>query len=97
MGEVISFMTQTVYGTLRFLALISVVRESKLDQFGVPVVTLFEDNTSGKVMVCSAEDIVSVVGFVRYNNNPVDFKLIWPNAMYYKKFDNLRCGRISNM
>ena len=97
-GEVITYFIHSYHGSSKFLALISVVEISTLDEYGVPRITHFpEDSPQKKYMVCGFEDITNIVGFVRYNENILQHKLIWPDAMYHKKLDNLKKGELGNM
>ena len=80
-------------GVERFLALISVVEESMMDRFGVPKVKLFANDARKKVMICEVEHIITIVGLVRYNENDLKYKLIWPDSMYHKKFDGIPRGQ----
>ena len=80
-------------GVERFFALVSVVDESSMDRFGVPVVKLFAEGSRKKVMVCEAEHVVTIVGLVRYNENNLEYKLIWPDSMYHKKLDGIPRGQ----
>ena len=45
--------------------------------------TLFNENEAKKVIVCNVEDIITLAGFVRFNNHTNQFKVIWLDAMYY--------------
>ncbi|OBZ80172.1 hypothetical protein A0J61_11779 [Choanephora cucurbitarum] len=97
-GEVITYFIHSYHGSSKFLALISVVESSTLEEYGVPSITLFhEDSPQKKYMVCDVEDITNIVGFVRYNENVLQHRLIWPDAMHHKKIDNLKKGELGNM
>ena len=97
-GEVITYFIHSYHDSSKFLALISVVESSTLDEYGVLSVTLFSENSpQKKYMVCDIEDIINIVEFVRYNENILQHKLIWPDAMYHKKVDNLKKGVLGNI
>ena len=97
-GEVITYFIYSYHDSSRFLALISVVESSTLDEYDVPSVILFSENSpQKKYTVCGVEDIINIVGFVRYNGNILQHTLIWPDAMYHKKIDNLKKSELGNM
>ena len=79
------------------LAVISVAKKSILDRFNVPVTALFRQNEVKNFMVCDVENIVTLAGLVRYNNHINQFKVIWLDALYYKKLEDRKRGEISHM
>ena len=90
-------MMHVYQGVERFLVLISVVEDSAMDRFGVPFVKFFAEDARKKMMVCEAEHVVSIVDLVRYNENVLKYKLIWPDSMYYKKLDGIPRGQRRDM
>ena len=96
-GEIIAYMMHEPQGVERFLALVSVVEDSAMDRFGVPIVKLFAEDARKKMMVCEAEHIMFIVDLVRYNENDLKYKLIWPDSMYHKMLDEIPRGQRRDM
>ncbi|OBZ80953.1 hypothetical protein A0J61_10997, partial [Choanephora cucurbitarum] len=64
-GEVVAYFIHSYHGSSKFLALLSVVESGTLDEYGVPSITLFpQDSLQKKYMVCGVEDITYIVRFV---------------------------------
>ena len=68
-----------------------------MDEYGVPVVTYFANNEDKKILVCDVKDIVTPVGFIRFNPNERQFKVIWEVALYCKKLDGRKVGQRRDM
>ena len=96
-GDVIVYLEHKHQKQVYHLAVISVAKRSRLDKFNIPVITLFNESKAKKVIICKVEDIITLAGFVRFNNHRNQFKVIWLDAMYYKKLDNRKRGEISHM
>lgn len=96
-GEVITFFVHVHRGVVYHLAAVSLVESSAMGNFGVPVVEVFSNNEDKKVVVCNVNDIITLAGFVRYSDNERQYKVIWENALYYKKLDGRSCGRRRNL
>ena len=68
-----------------------------MDEYGIPIVTCFADNQDKKIVVCDVKDIVHPVGFLRFNSNERQYKIIWEGALYYKKLDGRKVGQRRDM
>ncbi|OBZ66009.1 hypothetical protein A0J61_11924 [Choanephora cucurbitarum] len=68
-----------------------------MDKFNVAVITLFNEDEAKKTMVCNVKDVITLAGFIRYNNHINQFKVIWIDAMYDQKLDERKRGEISHM
>ena len=79
------------------MAVLSLVEHSDMNEYGVPVVTCFGDHQDRKIVVCDVVDIVTSVGFIRFNSNERQFKVIWEDALYYKKMDGRKAGQRRDM
>ena len=96
-GDVVVFLEHKHQDQVHHLAVISVAKKSIMDKFNVPVITLFNEDEAKKIMVCNVEDVITLAGFIRYNNRINQFKVIWLDAMYYQKLDERKRGEISHM
>ena len=79
------------------MAVLSLVEHSFMDEYGIPIATCFADNQDRKIIVCDVVDIVTSVGFVRFNSNKRQFKVIWEGALYCKKMDGRKAGQRRDM
>ncbi|OBZ80612.1 hypothetical protein A0J61_11339 [Choanephora cucurbitarum] len=89
-GEVLLYFEHNLNGTSRFLALVLVMPDASMDEYGIIRVTYYQQRLNEQFMVCNTLDVITIIGLVRYNDNETDFKAIWPDAKYYQKLD----GRI---
>ena len=96
-GDVVVFLEHKHQDQVHHLAVISVAKKSIMDKFNVPVITLFNEDEAKKILVCNVEDIITLTGFVRFNNHTNQFKVIWLDTMYYKKLDNRKGGESTHM
>ena len=96
-GEVVTYLVHNHQDQVHHLAVISVAKKNMLDRFNVPVTTMFHEYETKKVMVCDVEDIFALAGLVRFSNHSNEFKVIWLDALYYKKLDDRKRGEISHM
>ena len=92
-GEVITFVVHVHHGTVYHLAVVPLVNNSAMGNFGIPIIEVFANNEDRKVIVCDVSDIITLAGFVRYNDSDCQYKVIWENALYYRKLDGRSCGR----
>ena len=52
---------------------------------GIITVDFQEDSSTNDVMICDVQDIITLVGLNRYNDEENQFALTWPEAEYYQK------------
>ena len=84
------YFEHVLNGTSRFLALVSVMPNASMDEYGIIRVTYNHQTLNEQFMVCNTLDFITIIGLVRYNDTETDLKVIWPDAKYYQKLD----GRI---
>ncbi|KAI8320694.1 hypothetical protein EDC96DRAFT_582285, partial [Choanephora cucurbitarum] len=89
-GEVVSYMVHRHHNSVYFLALVSVFDNSGIDRYGVPWVKRLDDHPIRKVMVCKAQDIITIAGLFT-NEKPNGFcciclKVLYPEEQRYRKF-----------
>ncbi|OBZ81292.1 hypothetical protein A0J61_10658, partial [Choanephora cucurbitarum] len=72
-GQVITYLVHKHGRRVYHLAVISLVEQSDMDEYGVPVVTCFANNEDKKIVVYDVKDIVTPVGFIRFNPNERQF------------------------
>lgn len=71
----------------RFLALVSVIPDASMDEYGIIRVAYDQQRRNEKFMVNNTLDLITIIGLVRYNDNETDFEVIWSDAKYYQKLD----------
>ena len=96
-GEVVSYMVHRHHNSVYFLALVSVYDNSGIDRYGVPWVKRLDDHPLRKVMVCKAQDIITIAGLVRYNERSHYYKLVWPDCKYHEKLGRRLVGNTRSM
>ncbi|KAI8332185.1 hypothetical protein BD560DRAFT_341296 [Blakeslea trispora] len=92
-GEVVCYLAHNNLGCTYFLAIVSVAKEAHFDSFKVPTVTLFGQFKTKKLIVCNVLDIISIASLLKYNNEAFKFKVIWPEAKFYRKLNGRKTGR----
>ena len=84
-GEVITYLVHKHGGRVFHLAVLSLVEHSDMNEYGVPIVTCFANHQDSKIVVCDVSDIITSAGFIRFNTNERQFKVIWEGVFYYKR------------
>ncbi|GAB2954845.1 hypothetical protein [Nesterenkonia halophila] len=79
----------------RFFAVMDVMKEHSIDNYGVPHVT--RDNKRQFIAVASVYDILGCVGLVRYSDNTNNYKVIMPYARYAEKIGNRHNGTYADL
>ena len=55
------------------------------------------DNIDKKIVVRDVKDIVHPVGFLIFNSNERQYKVIWEGALYYKMLNGRKVGQRKDM
>ena len=84
------YFEQNLNGTSRFLALVSIISEGSMNEYGIIGVEYDQQRRNIQFMIYNTLDVYIIIGSARCNDNETAFKIIWPNANYYQKLD----GRI---
>ncbi|KAI8352180.1 hypothetical protein BD560DRAFT_318894, partial [Blakeslea trispora] len=88
LGEVVFFSEHKFNGSIRFLALLSVILDTDMDDYGIIKANYDDERNNGPYMVCEVRDILTTVGLVRYDDELLHYKVIWLDAKYYQKLNN---------
>ena len=91
-GEVVCFFEHELNGVFRFLAFVSTLRNAQMDDYGMISVN-YEEDQNEQYLVCDTNDILTITGLVRYNDDINSYKVIWPNAKYYQRLENRASGQ----
>lgn len=82
------FFEHKFNGSIRFLALLSVILDTDMDDYGIIKANYDDERNNGPYMVCEVRDILTTVGLVRYDDELLHYKVIWLDAKYYQKLNN---------
>lgn len=94
-GEVYAYFEHTYENETRFLAVVNVMKNHKLDEFNIPMVE--KDTERKHFAVLDVADILECVGLLQYSTTKNKFKIIWPYMRYDDKVGGRHNGMLSDL
>ncbi|EIE92392.1 hypothetical protein RO3G_17263 [Rhizopus delemar RA 99-880] len=94
-GEVYTYFQHTYDDQVRFLAVVDVMKNHKLDQFNIPMAE--KDVEHKHFAVLDVADILECVGLLQYSATKNKFKVICPYMRYDDKVGGRHDGMLSDL
>lgn len=94
-GEVYCYLIHKQNDQERVLAVLNVMKDHALKEYGVPHVV--EDHDRSRIAIADVGDILKCVALIRYSNNASKCKVVWPYIRYDDPVGRRRPGAYADL